>query len=298
MARTFTFLAAGALVFGATISASQMRAQNGAVTTQGKAQAQSDESAKPESVAPGTTIKAELSQSVDSKKAKPGDLVTAQITDAVKVDGTVVLPKGTKVMGKIVKSTARSKGDPDSVLAVRFDRADVKGKGEVPLPATLQALAADARANAVGPDDLQPAGNIEGGAAEAGAAGNRGVVGGVGSTVSGATSGAASTVPRTMEDQSGTVQSTVNGNANVTEKSAAAAANNSANSAETGLGRSGELQPTSRGVFGLNGITLNSNASSSSDGAVITSAGKNVHLESGTRLLLIAQASTSASAQR
>jgi hypothetical protein len=101
-----------------------------------------------------------------------------------------------------------------------------------------------------------------------------------------------------MEDQSGTVQSTVNGNANVTEKSAAAAANNSANSAETGLGRSGELQPTSRGVFGLNGITLNSNASSSSDGAVIMSAGKNVHLESGTRLLLIAQASTSASAQR
>jgi hypothetical protein len=293
MARTFTFLAAGALVFSATIGASQMRAQNGA-TTAGSTQAQSGESAKTESVASGTTMNAELSQSVDSKKAKPGDLVTAQITETVKADGSVVLPKGTKVMGRIVKATARSKGDPDSVLAVRFDRAEIKGKGEVPLPATVQALAADARANAVGPDELQPAGNIEGGAAEAGAAGNRGVVGGVGNTVSGATSGAASTVPRTMEDQSGTVQSTVNGNANVTEKSTAAAATNG----ETGLGRTGELLPTSRGVFGLNGITLNSNATSSTDGSVITSAGKNVHLESGTRLLLVTQAAGSASAQR
>jgi len=49
----------------------------------------------------------------------------------------------------------------------------------VPLQVTIQALASDQRAAAVNPDELQPAGNIEAGAAGAGTAGNRGVVGGV-----------------------------------------------------------------------------------------------------------------------
>jgi hypothetical protein len=234
------------------------------------------------SLASGTAVNAQLSHSLDSRRARPGDVVMAQTTAPVKVDGKVVLPNNTKLVGHVTRASARAKGDPHSVLAVQFDRAVLKDGQEMPLQVTLQAMANDQGTPPISGDDLQPLSNIEGGAAGAGAAGNRGTVGDVGgSRVGGAASGAASTVPRTT-DQSGTVNS-----------SAA-----SPDQASGGVTSSGELKPTSRGVYGLNGITLNSNAANSSEGAVIISAGKSVHLDSGTRLLLVTQATTSASAHR
>lgn len=234
-------------------------------------------------LAHGTALNVQLSHSLDSRKAKPGDEVIAETTAAVKVDGKVVIPNNTKLVGHVTRASARAKGDPDSVLAVQFDRAVLKDGHEMPLQVTLQAMAPDQGTPAVSGDDLQPLGNIEGGAAGAGAAGNRGTVGGVGaSTVGGASSGAASTVPRTT-DQNATVNST---------------AGAGAGHASGGVNSSGELKPTSRGVYGLNGITLSPNTANSNEGAVIMSAGKSVHLDSGTRLLLVTQATTSAAAQR
>jgi len=42
-------------------------------------------------------------------------------------------------------------------------------------------------------------------------------------------------------------------------------------------------------VFGLHGLNLSAAGSNATEGSVITSAGKNVHLDSGTRLLLVSQ---------
>ncbi len=263
MARIIHLIAAGAFLLGASAGLGQ---------TQSSSQIQS-ERASP--LASGTALNAQLTHSLDSKKAKPGDVITAQTTTPVKVDGRVVIPNNTKLVGHVTRASARAKGDTDSVLAVQFDRAVLKDGHEMPLQVALQAMAPDQGTPAVSGDDLQPMGNIEGGAAGAGAAGNRGVVGGVGgSTVGGASSGAASTVPRTTDDSS------------------------VVNSPNGGVTSAGELKPTSRGVYGLNGITLNSNAANSSEGAVIISAGKSVHLDSGTRLLLVTQSSTSAASRR
>jgi hypothetical protein len=265
-------LAAGALFLIASAGFGQ---------TQNAVQNQSEQASL---LAPGTALNVQLSHSLDSKKAKPGDVATAQTTAPVKVDGRVVIPNNTKLVGHVTRASARAKGDTDSVLAVQFDRAVLKDGHEVPLQVTLQAMAPDQGTPAVSGDDLQPLGNIEGGAAGVGAAGNRGTVGGVeGSTVGGASSGAASTVPRTT-DQNGTVNSIAGAGAG----QAPGGVNSS----------SGELKPTSRGVYGLNGITLTPNTANSNGGAVIMSAGKSVHLDSGTRLLLITQATTSAAAQR
>lgn len=234
-------------------------------------------------LAPGTAVNAQLGHSLDSRKTKPGDVVTAQTTAPVKVDGKVVIPNNTRLVGHVTRASARAKGDPDSVLAVQFDRAVLRDGHEMPLQVTVQAMAPDQGTPAVSGDDLQPSGNIEGGAAGAGAAGNRGTVGGVGaSTVGGASSGAASTVPRTT-DQSGAVNAT---------------AGAAAGQGSGGVNPSGELKPTSRGVYGLKGITLSPNTANSNEGAVVTSAGKSVHLDSGTRLLLVTQATTSAAAKR
>jgi hypothetical protein len=57
-----------------------------------------------------------------------------------------------------------------------------------------------------------------------------------------------------------------------------------------GLNAAGQFTSNSQGVFGLNGLNLNAAASNGTQGSVITSAGKNVHLDSGTRMLLVSQA--------
>jgi hypothetical protein len=56
------------------------------------------------------------------------------------------------------------------------------------------------------------------------------------------------------------------------------------------LNAAGQLTSNSQGVFGLNGLNLNAASSNATQGSVITSAGKNIHLDSGTRMLLVAQA--------
>jgi hypothetical protein len=61
------------------------------------------------------------------------------------------------------------------------------------------------------------------------------------------------------------------------------------------LNAAGQLTSNSQGVFGLSGLNLNTATSSATKGNVITSAGKTVHLDSGTRLLLVSQAVASAS---
>jgi hypothetical protein len=42
------------------------------------------------------------------------------------------------------------------------------------------------------------------------------------------------------------------------------------------------------GVFGLNGLSINSAASNATQGSMIVSSTKNVHLDSGTQMLLSA----------
>jgi hypothetical protein len=60
-----------------------------------------------------------------------------------------------------------------------------------------------------------------------------------------------------------------------------------------GLNAAGQLTSNSQGVFGLEGLNLNAAASNSTQGSLITSTSRNVHLDSGTQLLLVSQAQAS-----
>src|SRR5262249_6933653 len=107
------------------------------------------------SLATGIAVNAELDKSLDSKKVKTGEAVSARTTEAVKEDGKVVLPKGTKLTGHVVRASARGKGDSDSTLALRFDHAELKGGQEMTVQLNVQALAAAPGATPIGGDDLQ-----------------------------------------------------------------------------------------------------------------------------------------------
>jgi hypothetical protein len=284
-----------AIVFARTSEAQE--AQAGA-TANAQTNANANEKNQAQgSLATGTAINAELDKSLDSKKAKVGDAVTARTTEAIKDDSKVVLPKGTKLIGHVTRASARGKGDSDSTLAMQFDRAEMKGGQEISVQLNVLAMAAAPGAAPIGGDDLQGMGSVGAGAS----AGGRGPGGGVASNVGGAASGAASTVPRTTQSAAGTVNSTVNSTASAAAGASGAAgatAQGASQGAVGGVNSSGHLATNSRGVFGLNGLSLNADTSNSTEGSVIASAGKSVQLDSGTRLLLVAQANTSASAQR
>ncbi len=212
-------------------------------------------------LASGTTIPATLSKSVDAKKAKNGDEVTAKTTQELRSSSGLVIPKGSKLIGHIIDAKARAKGDSQSSLAIAFDTLMLKNGQQVPIHANIQALAAPPESAPVplGEDTNPGVGAPSPSATPMGGRGNGGVAGPMGGTSGGV----------------------ANSPAGVSPSPAGVNANTSAASRE-----SGELSPSSTGVIGLNGIQLSATGSNSSQGSVITSSGKDLKLNSGTRMLL------------
>lgn len=234
-------------------------------------------------LASGITFNAALNTPIDSKKAKAGDSVIAHTTESVNSDGKTVLPKGTKLVGHVAQASARAKGDSESSLAIAFDHAILRNGSEVPLSVVIQALAsAQAGATAQEVDAIAAAGASQAGS---GMGTSRG-------TLVGATSTAGSAVG-TLANTSAAVSSTGAGAVNSTVNSATGPAGAS-RGAVGGLNAAGQLTSNSRGVFGLNGLSLSSETANNARGSVITSAGKNVRLEGGARMLIVTQAASSA----
>jgi len=232
-------------------------------------------------IADGTAINAALSSPVDSKKAKPGDEVTARTTEAVKEQGKTVVPKGAKLVGHLTRASARGRGDAESALGIAFDKAILKNGQEVALNGSIQALASAETAARAGGADLDAMSDV--GAAGGGRAtgGGRGALGGVASTAG----GAAGTVTNTA----GTATSAAGGAVDATARTTSGVAG-SAGGAVGGVNAAGQFASNSRGVFGLNGLNLNAAGSNSTEGSLITSTGKNVRLDSGTRMLIVSGA--------
>ena len=210
----------------------------------------------------GTTLQAELTKSLDAKKAKPGDEVTAKATQDVKSNGQIVVRKGSKLVGHVTEAQARSKENAESKLGIAFDHAVLKDGSQVNFNAVVQALAAAQTSSVpVAEDGGMASGS---GMARQQPMGGGGLVGGV--------TGSATSA----------VGSTVGGVAN-TAGSVAGSTTGAA-----GAGVNGTLNSTSRGVVGLQGLTLNSVASGSAaaQGSVISSSTQNVKLDSGTQMVL------------
>jgi hypothetical protein len=303
MKRTWFVIVAGILFAGSVAAQTQADAQAGAQAggqtsvQPGKTQAHGSGSASAASAAStqsgqansslgsGSAINAELSAPIDSKKAKPGDPVAARTTEPTKSNGKTVIPKGSKLVGHVTQASARANGDSESALGIVFDKAILKNGQEVPLNAAIQALASGQSAVAANAgDDMAAMGSAGGSAMGSGRAAGGGALGGVTSTAGGATG----TVTNTAANVGDTAGGTLNSTARSATNAAAAGPG-----AVGGLNATGQLMSNSRGVFGMQGVNLSSATTSAAQGSVITSAGKNLHLPSGTQVLLVTQAAGS-----
>jgi hypothetical protein len=209
----------------------------------------------------GTTLNAVLSDTLDARKNKPGDTVKARISEDVKSGGVVVIPRGAKLVGHVTEAQPAGKGE-QARLGVEFDRAELKDGRQIPLHTAFYALAAPA-----------------GAASEHGLTGGGfgGGFGGGGSAVA----NMASTSGRSDSDDSDL------GMSHPKQEDLKASPG-----AVGGLNRNGTLYASSRGVFGLEDISLEPNTVPSSGSAVILANARTVHLSTGTRMLLSVEAAS------
>ena len=255
-----------------SVSASQQtNAQSGAGKGKTKSQAGADSNtdaaaSSNSSIAAGTTMNAVLTKPIDSRKAKEGDEVTAKTTSTLKAEGERPIPKGTKLIGHVTKASARAKGDSESSLGIVFDRAEVAKGREVPVHAVVQALAATSTTSTMAMNeepvnsapDRSPSSSNGGGL--------------VGGTVAGAGK---------------TVDNTVAAGGNVAQQVGAAGGSAVGSASGTVRNTAGAtLTSSSQGVIGLPGYALDATAATATQGSIITSAGKNVKLDSGTQMVL------------
>lgn len=79
---------------------------------------------------------AELSTTLDAKKAKQGEAVKAKLANDVKIPNAQMLPRNTVLEGH-VDQVQPSDHRSDSTLVVTFDKALLKGGKELPIKATV-----------------------------------------------------------------------------------------------------------------------------------------------------------------
>lgn len=236
----------------------------------------------------GTKVPAVLDKSIDSRKCKQGDEVIAKTTSDVMSNGKVIIPKNSRLIGHVTEASATANGQSDSKLGIVFDKAMLRNGATVPMQARIQALAGPvvSAASSMSDDSMMSA--PMGGGSTSASGGSRA---GLGSTVGGVTNAVGSTagaVGSTAGNVVGSAGATVDSTTGATVNSVGRTAGNAASAR-------GALDGNSSGVIGLKNLRLNSDASNATQGSVITSAGKNVKLDSGSRMMLDVVGSTQSS---
>lgn len=104
------------------------------------------------------TFAATLARSIDSKKLKEGDEIPAKTLSTMRTSDGIMIPGGSKIIGHVTQSKARSKGDSDSSLGIAFDKIEVAGGKQVPIKGMLQAVGPNPSESS-GPDTGAAGGN-------------------------------------------------------------------------------------------------------------------------------------------
>ena len=201
-------------------------------------------------IAPGSVIPVQLMKTIDAKKLKPGDQVLAEVTEDLKAaNGEIIVPKNTKITGKVTEAQARNKQDKESQVAIAFDQAVLNG-ANMTLPLSIQAV--------IGPAYLNPNSN---GASNQSAQSSPTPSGGM---TPGGRSPGMGQPPTENPATSGS------------EEPASATSNTNAHPPVTG---------STQGVLGIQHLSLSA-APNPAQGSVLTSDKNNVKLEGGTLMLL------------
>jgi hypothetical protein len=201
-------------------------------------------------IAPGSVIPVQLTKTIDAKKLKPGEEVYAEVTEDLKSgNGEIIVPKNTKIVGKVTEAQARDKQDKESQVGIAFDQAVMKDGASMTLPLSIQAVIARSY--------LNPSSSA---ASQQPAPQGSPTPGGGGMTPGGRSPG--------MQQPQASNPASV-------EEPANASPNPKAH----------QITQNTQGVLGIENLTL-STAPNKAQGSLLTSDKRNVKLDGGTLMLL------------
>lgn len=194
----------------------------------------------------GTNLDAVLEKTIDVRKSKVGDEIILKTTKSIKQDGDVVVPKGTKLVGRVTEVTRKSGDNKSSSLSLVFESLQNKNLS-APITATVVSIA-NAKGGVVAGDLF--------GTEAMGSSSSTGNVSGGGGLLGGATGGVGGVLNSTTQTLGDVTNTAVNTTGGATRT----------------LGGS------------LSGIQLSQSGNASASGSTtLTAQNKNIRLEKGTQ---------------
>lgn len=113
-------------------------------------------------------------KTLDSSKLKGGESIEVETVGSFKLPDGTLIPKGSRLLGRVALSKARAKGDPDSQLTLSFEKLNAGSGKQLSVKGAVQA---------VYPPAEEPMGpNMSTAGTSAGGSGGGGPSGGVGLT--------------------------------------------------------------------------------------------------------------------
>jgi hypothetical protein len=201
----------------------------------------------------GTTFNASLQEPLDTRHTKAGDPVLAEAAEDVYYQRSMIFPKGTKIVGHVVKVTSGAKGRTGSAIFLHFDKAVMKEGQEILFNAGIQALAVTPT---IPPESAKSSAEAQAGA---------------------------------VENDNDVNSDTEVVSTNYQDRHVSRTPLGSAAVAQGKFSSDGLFSSESKGAFGRPDLKVYTPTSEGSHGTVILSSKKTLHLDSGTHLLLVIQ---------
>jgi len=126
-----------------------------------------------------TSVTGELQGKLDSKNAKPGDHVTLKTTEKVQTSDGTVIPKGSRLLGRVTEVQSHANDRAIAQMGIAFDHAELKNGQSVQIHSLIRTVRPSpsvSSMNSMSGDDSMSAGMSGGG--RMGGGGRGGVLGG------------------------------------------------------------------------------------------------------------------------
>lgn len=204
-----------------------------------------------QSLRPVSNVIAVLTKTVEAKTATAGDEIILRAISDVIVNGAVVIPKGTKLIGQISEVAIKSKEQPQTLLAFVVDKAVKKDGVQIQLQAIVVAVAAPQKDSSLATDPTY--GMMHSNEPTMVGSGPR-------------TASSTGALPANSKAGSNAVVATANIKGSMDEPS--------------------ELNEDSQGAIGYEGISITWRLLAPPPVTVIATKGKGLKLEAGTQMLL------------
>jgi hypothetical protein len=223
-------------------------------------------------------VKGELVGKLDTASAKTGDSVVLKTKENVKTADGTEIPKGSKLVGHVTQVQPHGEGKSNSQIALQFDHAELKGGQNVAIQSAIQSVApsSDSSTGSAG-GTASPMPSNPGGAPSGGASG-----------ANGSMPNSRSTEPATAN--SGSYQQGASG-------SSASSTTSNGMTAGTVVQRNGNIAISTTAIPG---VLLANNAPGQHDprmasaSGILLGAGRDVHLDGGTQMVVAVAAAPAA----